>query len=164
MAADVYIFELTGASAGTDKSSADKRVRFKSADEVTVDTTNRLSIPAAGSIYSYTKQLQFRFKTAPSVDISNLRFYTDGSNNFGTGIDIQFDKQSSHGANACANISGTGLFTITSGSPGTLCSNGAAFATTGYHGSILRLQMSVANTASPGALATERLTFSYDET
>ena len=35
---------------------------------------------------------------------------------------------------------------------------------TGYKGDFIRMQMTVASTASPGTLAGETLTFAYDET
>lgn len=161
MAATVEIHEMTGASAGTDKTSG--TVRFKSADEQSVDTTNRLQIPDSGWFYSYHKQLRFYIEVAPSVDISNLQFYSDGSATWSS-INLEYDKQASWGANACDNIGGTDVFTITSGSPGTLAASSATYATTGYCGRFLRLQMSVHSTAAPGQLATERITFSYDET
>src|SRR3990170_5193315 len=89
MAADVQIREMSAAGTGVDKTSG--TVRFKSADENTVDTTNRLQIPVAGEDYSYTKQLRAYFNSAPSVDIQNLRAYSDGANGFGTGVAVEYD-------------------------------------------------------------------------
>lgn len=163
MAATVEIHEMTGASAGTDKTSG--TVRFKSADETSVDTANRLQIPAAGSIYSYTKQLRFYFSTGPSVDIQNLRAYSDGANSFGTGVGVQYDLSGTWAANINTNIAGTDLFTKTSGSPIDMDAiNTGPHTGTGYKGDFLRIQMSVASTASPGTLTAETLTFPYDET
>jgi hypothetical protein len=163
MAADVKIYEMTGASAGVDKTSG--TVRFKSVDETSVDTANRLQIPAAGSIYSYTKQLRFYFNTGPSVDIQNLRAYSDGGNSFGPGIGVQYDLGGSFAANINTNIAGTDLFTKTSGSPIDLDAiNTGPHSGTGYKGDFLRCQMTVASTASPGTLTAETLTFAYDET
>jgi len=164
MAATVAIHEMTGSSAGTNKTSSTGR--FKSADETTVDTTNRLSIPGSTALsYSYTKQLRFYFSVGPSVDIQNLRAYSDGTNNFGTGVAIQYDVSSAFGANVRTNIAGTDLFTKTSGSPIDLDALKTGPQTgTGYKGDFLRCQMSIANTASPGTLSAETLTFAYDET
>lgn len=164
MAATVQIHEMTALGTGVDKTSG--TVRFKTADETSVDTNNRLQVPAAGTNYSYTKQLRFYFSTGPSVDIQNLRAYTDGSNTFGTGVGVQYDNQgNTFGANVATNISGTDLFTKTSGSPIDLdVTNTGPHTGTGYKGDLLRMQMTVASTASPGTLSAETLTFAYDET
>jgi len=160
MAATIQVHEMTGVGAGVDKTSG--TVRFKSANETSVDTNNRLQIPPSGTTYSYTKQLQFNFQTAPSVDIQNLRAYSDHTNSFGTGIGVQYDVQSSFITNINTNISGTDLFTKYSGDPISLGTG--PYTGTGYKGSLLRLQMTVDNTASPGQLTPEVLTMAYDET
>lgn len=163
MAATVQIHEMSANETGVDKTSG--TVRFKSADENTVDTSNRLQIPAADTDYSYTKQLRFYFSVGPSVDIQNLRAYTDGNNNYGTGIGVQYDLQGTWQAQVDTDISGTDLFTKTSGSPVDMDAiNSGEHTGTGYKGDHLRMQMTVASTASPGTLSAETLTFAYDET
>lgn len=163
MAATVQIHEMSALSTGVDKTSS--TVRFKSADENTVDTTNRLQIPAAATDYSYTKQLRFYFSVGPSVDITNLRAYTDGANGFGTGVTVEYDLSGTWSANVDTDITGTDLFTATSGSPADLDAiNTGPHTSTGYKGDLLRMQMHVASTASPGTLTAETLTFAYDET
>lgn len=163
MAATVQIHEMTGTSTGVDKTSG--TVRFKSADETAVDTNNRLTVPAAGTNYSYTKQLRFYFSTGPSVDIQNLRAYSDGSNGFGTGVGLNYTLSGSFAANINTNISGTDIFSKTSGSPIDLdATNTGPHSSTGYKGDFLRTQITVASTASPGTLTAETLTFAYDET
>jgi hypothetical protein len=166
MAATVQIHEMTAAAAGTDKTSG--TIRFKAADNQTVDTADRLQIPAAGSIYSYTKHARFYFSTAPSVDIQNLRAYSDGSNGFGTGVGVQYDVPGGGLGtfpNINTTITGTDLFTKTSGSPVDLDAiNTGPHTGTGYKGDHIRMQMSVASTASPGQLTAETLTMAYDET
>lgn len=163
MAASVYIYELTAAATGVDKTSG--TVRFKSANETTVDTNNRLQIPSGATIYSYTKNLQFYFGTAPSVDIQNLRAYSSGSNTLGTGVDVLYDTQTSFVTNTNASIGGTDIFTKTSGANINMATfNAGPYTGTGYKGDILRLQMSVANTAGSGAISPESITFAYDET
>ena len=158
MAATVQIHEMTSGIAGADKTSG--TVRFKSADETTVDTTNRITIPAASTTYSYTKQLRFYFVTGPSVDITNLRAYSDGTNNFGTGVGVEYDLAGEFAANVYTTISGTNLFTKTSGSPIDMDAiNTGPHTSTGYMGDFLRLQMTVASTANPGTLSAETLTF-----
>lgn len=158
MAATVQIHEMTSASTGVDKTNG--TVRFKSADETTVDTNNRLQIPGSGNTYSYTKQLQFYFATAPSVDIQNLKAYSSGTNPW-TGVTVQYDVQTGFSTNVNTDIAGTDLFTATSAAPIDL--GVGPHTGTGYKGNILRLQMVVSSTASSGTLTAETLTLSYDE-
>lgn len=163
MAATVQIHEMTGAGSGTDKT--DGTVRFKSADNTTVDTNDRLQVPGSGTTYSYTKQLQAYVSVAPDTDLQDLEAYSDGSNGFGTGIGVQFDVQSSFQTQINTDIAGTDLFSKDSGDPIDMDANNTGPHTgTGYQGDLLRLQMSVADTASQGTLSAETLTFSYTET
>jgi hypothetical protein len=162
MPATIQIHEMTGSSAGVDKSAG--TIRFKAADDTTVDTNDRLQIPPSGSVYSYTKQARFYFQSAPSVDIQNLRVYTDGTNSFGTGISVQYDLSGSFAANINTNISGTNIFTKISGTPIDLDAiNTGPHTGTGYKGDFLRMQMTVSSAASSGTLASEGLVFAYDE-
>lgn len=162
MVATVQIHEVTATNTGVDKTSA--TVRFKSVDETTYDTNNRLQIPGAGTDYSYTKHLRFYVSVAPSVDITNLAAYTDGSNGFGTGIGVQYTTHTAFSANTDSDISGTDLFTKTSGDSIDMDQyNTGPHTGTGYKGDFLRIQMTVASTASPGALSAESISFSYDE-
>lgn len=163
MAATVQIHEMTAAGAGTDKTSG--TIRFKAADNTTVDTNDRLQIPTGSPIFSYTKQARFYFSVGPSVDIQNLRAYTDHSNDFGTGIGVQYHVQGSFSANVNTDIAGTDIFTKYSGATIDLgVTNTGPYTGTGYKGDFLRMQMSVANTATSGQLTPETLTFAYDET
>lgn len=162
MAADVQIHEMTATSTGVDKTSS--TVRFKSADETSVDSTNRMQVPSSGTNYSYTKQLRFYFNTAPATSITNLECYTDGTNSFGTGITVEYDTSGSFSSNVQTDISGTDLFTKTSSSTIDMdVTNTGPHTSTGYKGDFVRMQMQVADTASPGALSAEPMTFVYDE-
>lgn len=165
MAATVQIHEVTATNTGVDKTSG--TVRFKSANETTVDTNNRLQIPVAGTDYSYTKQLRVYVAGAPTVDLTNLQAYSDGTSGFGTGIGVQYTVNQTFQTQTDADISGTDLFTKTSGAAIDMDANDTQWTDgdgTGYWGDNLRLQMTVASTASPGTLTAETLTFSYDET
>jgi hypothetical protein len=154
---------MTAATTGYDKTSG--TVRFKSADETTVDTANRLQIPSGADIFSYTKQLRFYFSSGPSVDIQNLRAYSDGANGMGTGIAVKYDTQTSFQTQTDGTIGGTDIFTKTSGAVIDLDTyNTGPHTGTGYKGDFLRLQMGISNTASSGALSAETLTMAYDET
>ena len=166
MAATVQIHEMSALATGTDKTSG--TVRFKAADNATVDTADRLTVPTSGTNYSYTKQLRANVTVAPDVDLQDLEAYSDhsdGTSGFGTGVGVQYDVSGTFAANINTNIDGTDLFTKDSGDPidmdGT---NTGPHTGTGYQGDLLRLQMTVADTASQGQLTPETLTFSYTET
>lgn len=164
MAAVVQIHEMTAIDTGVDKT--DGTVRFKSADETTVDTNNRLQIPGAGTDYSYTKQIRAWIESAPDTDLTNLQAYSDGSSGFGTGVGVQYDLSDTFTTQTDADISGTDLFTKTSLNAIDMdnTNDSVGKSDTGYYGDYLRLQMTVASTASPGTLSAETLTVSYDET
>ena len=164
MTATVQIHEMTALATGFDKTG--NTVRFKSADNTTYDTNDRLQIPSGADDFSYTKQLRFYFSVGPSVDIQNLRAYSDGSNDFGTGISVDYDNQgNTWAANTDADISGSDLFAAVATTPIDLdVTNTGPHTGTGYQGDLFRLQMGISNTASPGTLSAETITFAYDET
>lgn len=166
MAAALKIHEMTASTAGVNKTSG--TVRFKSANSTLVDTSDRISIPSTGTTYSFSKYLRFYVATAPSVDLQSLAAYSDYSNDFGTGIGVQYDYSASthYATPASLDISGTDLFTS---GPSTPIDMDAACASsewlgTGYKGGCLKLQMSVASLAVAGSLSAETLTMSYSET
>jgi hypothetical protein len=162
MAAEIEVHEMTATSTGVDKTSG--TVRFKSADETTVDATNKINVPTSSTIYSYTKHLRFYVSIAPATDISNLNCYSDGSSGFGTGVGVQYDTSGSFAANVDTDISGANFFLSDSGSPIDMdITNTGPFTGTGYKGDFLRTQLSVASTAGPGTLTAETLVFTYDE-
>ncbi|MFA5365191.1 MAG: hypothetical protein WC325_08440 [Candidatus Bathyarchaeia archaeon] len=180
----------TGGSDGSPGTSTDidalgpPTLKFKNADNPTIDTNDKLSIPAAGTIYSYWKSIYLKCDAnADAHTINNIKIYSDGSNGLGTGVDImaglQFPTHNSGattgyeiannanelvaehgGVTSSASIFG---YTSAAGLAVSISESGsvinAANETTNY----VILQMNVASTASPGATATETLTFSYDE-
>lgn len=167
MAATIEIHEMSAADTGTDKTSG--TVRFKDADNATVDASNPLVIPAADSIYSYTKKLRAYMEDAPDTNISNLRWYTDGSSGFGTGISVTVKNiGTTFGSQyKTAMADGADLFGKTSGSPldgdGTDTGPFVPADVDTYIGDIIELQMAIASTASSGTLTAETLTLAYDE-
>ena len=165
MVAAMKIHEMSASMTGTDKTAS--TVRFKLADNATIDSNNPITIPSGNySNHSYHKKLRMFCATAPDTQIDNLQVYTDGSNDFGTGISVI---ASNHGvtfsANATAELTGSkALFGFTSGAPMNLDGvDTTAITATGYGGDILALQMLVASDANPGKLSQETITFSYDE-
>lgn len=171
MAATIQIHELTvDANTGVDKTS--DTVRFKAVASTTstaVDTNNPLVVPASGTDYSYVKKLRPYMAAAPDTNVSNLRWYTDGSNGMGTGVGVTAKNIGvTFGAHYdTAMTGGADLFTYTSGSPidgdGTDTGPFVPADNTTYIGDIIELQMSVADTATNGAVSAETLTLAYDE-
>lgn len=162
MPATVQIVEKNGAGGtATDKTSG--TIRFKNADNATVDNNNPMVIPGAGSDFSFEKWLRLNVTVAPSVQISNLKFYTDGANGLGTGVLLWAKAVASYATPAePANSSGyTNAFTFTSGS--SLSLGAGPFTSTGEKGDHAVCLMEVQNTATQGQTPSETITFSYDE-
>lgn len=162
-------------------------IRFKTADDATIDTNNPIPIPGSGTKYSYWKQIYMYCSTAPSTKVDNVKFYTDGGG-FGTGITVKVGTEcptktdtSSAGYEVAtgtpgdtgnemvashADLTGSAdAFSFTSASPKAVSISEASSQidaigeTTNY----LVFQMEVISTASPGDLADETWTYKYDE-
>lgn len=166
MAATVNITNHHGSAGATQTNVDGSSIRFKVADDSAVDANNPIPIPAAGTNYSYIKQLRWNATTTPANTINNLKFYTDGANGMGTGVGVVAKTNASYVnplTQATTALSGvTDIFTYTSGSP--LAVTGSINnPSTGLFGDYVELQMSVANTASPGTTPSETTTWSYDE-
>jgi hypothetical protein len=84
MPATVLIRELNGAGP-TATTKTGLNIRFKNADNATVDTANPLVVPTANTEYSFRKVLRMHISAGTFDEVSNLNFYLDGANNFGTG-------------------------------------------------------------------------------
>lgn len=167
MAATIQIHEMSAIDTGADKTSG--TVRFKDADDATVNTSNPLVIPESGTTYSYCKKLRAYMEAPPDTQVSDLAWYTDGSNTFGTGISVNvknigvtfgtFYKTAMSG--------GADLFGKTSGSPldGDATDTGPFVPADddSYIGDVIELQMAVEDTASSGTLSAETLTLTWNE-
>ncbi len=174
MAADVHIYEWNGTSgsqASTDKTSG--TLRYKAADNSTVDANNPLVKPTSGNTRSYEKWTRFHIGSpGPVGSITSPKFYTDGSNSYGTGI-TAFIRTTNPGAYATPAIpaddtAGTDQFTYTSASPKALdVANPGPFSGTNTDfGDFAVLWMTLATTVSApqNPTASETLTYAYDET
>jgi hypothetical protein len=180
MAATVVINEWNGNSTKTDKTSS--TVRFKSADNATVDTNNPLSIPASGQTYSYEKWLRLAITgTPPSQRINNLKFYTDGSNGYdsGSGFVKLWGEVAASGAFRSAeaavaansiplggsgSLTMTNAFTYTANGALSLSSAAETFSGSGVDiGLFVVAVMEIEPSATQGTLTAETGTFSYDE-
>ena len=163
MAGVLQIHEMTNTNTGVDKTSG--TVRFKSADETSVDAANRLQIGGA-TTYSYSKHLRGYVSSAPDTDFSNLQAYTDGGT-FSNSVTCLYAVTGTWSANVTTSISALNLFTKTAGAAVDMNSWDATWTAgegVGYWGSNLRVQLAVGSDAAAGTLTAETLTVSYDET
>ena len=188
MVATVSIYLDTGGTDANPGTSTDTdalgppTIRFKAADNPTIDANNKLVIPAAGIIYSYRKAIYLLCDDADSHVLNNFKFYTDGNNGLGTGVDVYVGLQfptknsgSSAGYEVADNqtemvadtalTSSASIFDYTSGAALTVsCSEGSnQIDDTGETINYLFTQMNVASTASPGDTPNEGFTIAYDE-
>ncbi len=180
MVASVAIMEHNG-SGGTQTNKAGGSVRFKNADDATVDLVNPLVVPTSGQEYSFEKWLRLAITGGTYVQIDNLQVYTDGSNGFGTGVKLWYalagvfsqpvvpaegvdPPQSPAAGSPVENMAD--VFALVTGSRGNLDAiNAGPFIGSPDLdiGDFIVLVMEVEATASNGVLAAETLTFSYDE-
>jgi hypothetical protein len=175
MPATVEIRRLTSTTpTSTNVTSANTRLNAE--DAASTGTTNPIQIPTSGTKYSFWATFQLHCTVAPSVSISELKWFTDGTGSFGTGIGLNAARATSYvQATGTAGDTGTELttgnhagitgspvnaFTYTSASP--LALTGST-STTGAFGDRVVLQLTVGTTAAPGITPTETLTFRYDE-
>lgn len=194
MAATVSIrfdFGGTDATPGTEQdidALGPPRLRFKTADDATIDTANPCVVPAAGTNYSYWKQCYLYCDNADSNTLDNIKWYSDGTIGWGTGVTLMIGdelpvKNSGSDAGyevatgtpgttgnemvaAHAGLTGsTDAASLTSGSPLTVTISetdshiNAAGETTNY----VVHQVNIITTASAGLTSSETFTFQYDE-
>ena len=90
MVATVTINEHNTSTPGTRTDKTSGTVRFKKADNATVDINNPLVKPPTGNDRSYEKWLRARIgATGPTGQITNLQFYSSGSLGAGAVIYIR---------------------------------------------------------------------------
>lgn len=166
MAATVALIAYHGV-AGATETTITTTLRFKLADDSTADTVAPIVIGASPA-RSWVKNMGLKVTVAPSNNITNVVFYTDGSAS-ATGwsgiVDIKAKASASY-LNPISNTttaltSATSAFTYTSGS--SLALGAGPFTTTGRIGDYTQLQMEVGSSATPGTLASETLTWQFDE-
>lgn len=177
MAATVQIVRLTGAGpTATDITSINTRANAEDA-HTTAGTSNSILVPAAGTNYSYWVVTRLNVTAITAGTVDNVKWYTDGVNNFGTGVTCKVNTATGYvQATGTAGTSGTQLttgnyatlagapvdaFTYTSGSP--LSVTGTT-TTTGQFGDRVVYQIEVGTTAASGATAQETFTWRYDDT
>lgn len=162
MAATVQIIEKNGAG-GTPTDKTSGTIRFKNADNATVDTSNPMVKPASGTDYSFEKWLRFNVSAGTYTEITNVKAYSDGTSGMGTGVAVWAKAVATFAtpAEATATTGYTDFFSYTSGAALTL--GAGPFTSTGEKGDHLVMMMAVADTASGGVTASETLTVAWDE-
>ena len=162
MAATVQIIEKNGAG-GTPTDKTSGQIRFKNADNATVDTANPMVKPGAGVDYSFEKWLRLNVTGGTYTEITNIKAYMDGANGLGTGVTLYAKAVTAYStpAEATGTAGYTDAFTYTSGSP--LSLGAGPYTSTGEKGDHLVMMLAVGTTASGGITSSEVLTFSYDE-
>ncbi len=185
MAATVQIVRKTGVAPGSATDITGINTRANAEDTHTVaGISNPIRVPAAGTNYSYWVTTRLDVTVTPAGTIDNLRWFTDGTNNFGTGVTATAAKASTgvdagyREATGTPGITGTQLtggnhtgldeapvdpFTFNSGVPKSLVGS-LANPTTGEFGDHWVYQIDVDNTAGPGPTNQETFTWRFDET
>lgn len=177
MAATVIINRLTGAGpTATPITSINTRANAEDA-HTTAGTTNSILVPAAGTNYSYWVVTRLEVTAITSGTVDNLKWYTDGSNNFGTGVTCVVNTATGYvQATGTAGTTGTqlttGAYATLAGAPtnafayttGAPLSVTGTTSTTGQFGDRVVYQIEVGTTAASGATATETFTWRYDDT
>ena len=162
-------------------------LRFKTADDASIDANNPIPSPDSGDNYSFWKQIYLKVTGGDFTQIDNVKFYADGAG-FGTGITAYIGDQQpvkNSGSNsgydvATGTVGTTGLTMISSHSGITSQTDAFTYTvlapkdisisesdnmitevnqTTNY----LVCQLQVSHLSSPGDLPDETWTYQYDE-
>lgn len=181
MPAGVSILRITGAAAtptATDITSINTRANAIDAHS-TADVNSSILVPATGTgpNYSFWVVTRLNVNTITSGTVNNIKWFTDGSNNFGTGVTALVNTATGYvQATGTVGVTGTALstaayttlaaapvnpFTYVDTAP--LAVAGST-TTTGQFGDYVVYQLVVADTAASGATAQETFTWRYDDT
>ena len=177
MAATVKIRRWTGATpTKTDVTGINTRL-LAADSHTTAGTSNSVLIPNSGTNYSFWATFGLYIDEISSGEVSNIKWYTDGSGGLGTGVGLKVATADSYvQATGTEGETGTELttdnhtglndapadaFDYTSASP--LAVDGSS-SSAGDVGDLVVMQLSVADTASQGTTSSETLTFRYDDT
>lgn len=162
MAATVTIVEKTGAG-GTQTDKTSSTIRFKNADNATVDLVNPMVKPPSGSDFSFEKWLRMNVSGGSYTQITNVKWYSDGANGLGTGVLLWAKAVTTFAtpAEATATTGYTNFFSYTSGAA--LSLGAGPFTSTGEKGDHAVMMCEVQSTASGGLTPTETGTLAWDE-
>lgn len=162
MAATVQLVEKNGAG-GTTTDKTSGNIRMKKADNSTVDLNNPMVKPPSGSDWSFEKWLRLLVAGGTYSQITNIRFYTDGSSGLGTGVNLWAKAVASYATPALLTSSAgyANAFTYTSGAP--LSLGAGPFTSTGEKGDHAVLGLEVTSAAAGGLTSSETVTVAWDE-
>jgi hypothetical protein len=179
MAATVTIRRWTGSGGGptkTDITGINTRANAEDA-HTTAGTSNSVLVPSSGSNYSYWVSTQLSIDAITGGTVDNLRWFTDGSNNCGTGVTCVGNTASAYvqatgtagetgielttGNHASLAGSAVNVFGHTSASPKAVTGSASG---TGDLGHQFVYQLVVADNAASGASAQETFSWRYDDT
>ena len=168
MAATVSIKECNGAGPTATTITA---ARFCTTDAYNPTTTNPLVKPSAGTNRSYTKTFYLNADSTPAGTINNIKWFTDGSISGWTGCTLFAGTNASYTqatgtpgtTGDDSGVATTDATTYTTGSPlsvtGTLSNP-----STGKISDYVMMQLDLSTSAVAGTLASETITWRYDET
>lgn len=193
MVATVAVYVETGPNATpvavdtTNITGSPPNIRFKTADDPTIDANNPIPIPASGTKRSFWKHMFLKATAGPFVQIDNVKFFTDGTG-FGTGITVFIgdgdqirnsgstagydqasgmvgddgDELTTH-SSVSTKTEAFGNFDSSTPRTVTISETNAKIENIGETTNYVIAQMDVDSTAGPGDLPNEIWTFQYDE-
>lgn len=128
------------------------QIRFKNANDATIDLNNPMVKPTSGVDYSFEKAMRINCTVAPSNQISNVRYYFNGNET--TGIDSYHKFTASY--TQPVEVDGTSIagYTNTANSTYYTWTGAGTFTGTGQIGQLLYLCITVGTGASSGLQAT----------
>lgn len=165
MVATVQIVEANGGTETLTQKDG-STLRFKNADDASVNTSDPMVIPTADQDWSFQKWTQLNVTVAPDTNLTNLKFYTDG--NGWSAADANVKGWAAAETTYATPIAASGssqfaddMFAYTSGSA--LDLGTAAVTGTGLKGDHAHLALEVESGATQGTLTAETLTYAFDE-
>jgi len=197
MTATVAVYVETGINASpvavdtTNIQDAPPNIRFKTADDPTIDTNNPIPIPASGTKRSFWKHIFLKAVSGTFLKIDTIKFFTNGPG-FGTGITVFIGLEtpvrnsgSTAGYDQATGIVGDDGDEMVAGTPNhdfisdkddafvdftpstpktvTISEQDSEINAIGETSNYIVAQMDVDSTAGPGDLDNEIWTFQYDE-
>lgn len=177
MAATILIRRLTSTGPTlTDITSINTRANAED-NHTTAGTSNSVLIPTSGSNYSFWVVTRLDCTAITAGTVNNIKWYTDGTNNFGTGVTALGNTATAY-TQATGTTGTTGIvlnatnyttvttpvdpFSFTSGSPKSV--TGSTTTTSSTFADMFVYQLVVGTTAASGASAQETFTWQYDDT
>ena len=177
--ATVQILRKTGVTPDN-TNITDINTRVKADDtHSTAGTDNPIRVPDTGTNYSYWATMRLNVSENDEGNtISNMKWYTDGTNNLGTGLGLDvalasaYDQAVGTEGTSGSAIDGnhsnlissvTGAFNYDSDSPLDIDATVTGTSSTGEIGDFVIKQVTVGSTAGPGSSTAEDMFFRYDE-